>query len=82
MMAGVIQSHLYSTMKGEKKKRQARGNMGSKNEAEKNPQRIFNLTRLSGTSGSHERCDILLLKTLFPESRYYKHAGSLHILLH
>lgn len=32
MMAGVIQSHLSSTMKGGKK---ARGNMGSKNEAEK-----------------------------------------------
>lgn len=41
MMAGVIQSHLYSRMKGEKRK--ARGNIGSKNEAEKKTtQLIFN----------------------------------------
>lgn len=55
MMAGVIQSHLYSRMKGEKRK--ARSNIGSKNEAEKNNTANL-LTRLSGTSGSYEHCDI------------------------
>lgn len=45
----------------EREERKARGNMGSKNEAEK-LQRSFNLTRLSGTSGSHEHCDITVVK--------------------
>ena len=41
--------------------------MGSKNEAEE-PQRIFNLTRLSGASGSPEHCDITVVKNPLPES--------------
>lgn len=59
--------------------------MGSKNEAEKKkkkPQRIFNLTKLSGTSGSYERCDITVVQNPFPEFHCYMHARSLHILLH
>lgn len=49
---------------------------------QKKPQRIFNLTRLSGASGSHEHCDITVVKNPFPESPYYMHARSLHILPH
>lgn len=46
---------------------QARGTMRSKNEGGKKPQRIFNLTRFSGISGSHERCDITVVKSPFPD---------------
>lgn len=60
-----------SLQHNEREKRKAGSNMGSRNEAEKKPQRIFNLTRLSGTSGSHEPRDITVVKNAFSESRYY-----------
>lgn len=78
MVAGVIQSHL-DKMKGKKERQEATWEVRMK---QKKPQRIFNLTRLSGTSGSHEHCDITVVKNPFPESSYSMHARSLHILLH
>lgn len=70
-----------SLQHNQRQKRKARGNMGCKNEAGKKPQRIFNLTRLSETSGSHKHCDITVVKNPFPESHYYMHARSFHSLL-
>lgn len=78
-MAGVIQSHLRSTMKGKKERQEATWEVRMKR---KKPQQIFNLTRLLRTLGSHEHCDITVVKNPFPESRYYMHARSLHIFLH
>lgn len=66
--------------KGKKERQEATWKVRMK-QGEKNLQRIFNLTRLSGTSGSHKHCDITVVKNPFLESRYYMHARSLHISL-
>lgn len=78
MMAGVIQYHLHRTMKGKKERQETTWEVRMRR---KKTQRIFNLTRLSETSGSHKHCDITVVKNPFPESHYYMHARSLHIVL-